>query len=50
MCVDESAFRHVFQPRLKLAGGWWKEIHAMAMPNLRVARAGYRKNRNWSRN
>jgi hypothetical protein len=39
----ESAHRHVIQQRLKLAGCWWKEIHAQSMLNLRVARA----NRLW---
>ena len=35
----ESGHRHVIQQRLKLAGCWWKETHAQAMLNLRVARA-----------
>jgi hypothetical protein len=35
----ESGHRHVIQQRLKLAGGWWKEVHAQAMLNLRAARA-----------
>lgn len=40
----ESGHRHVIQQRLKLAGCWWKETHAQAMLNLRVARA----NNRWS--
>jgi len=35
----ESGHGHVVQDRLKLCGCWWKEKHAEAMVNLRVARA-----------
>jgi hypothetical protein len=46
----ESGHRHVIQQRLKLAGCWWKETHAQAMLNLRVARANNRWNSYWSNN
>ena len=46
----ESGHRHVIQQRLKLAGGWWKETHAQAMLNLRVARANLLWNAYWSNN
>ena len=46
----ESGHRHVIQQRLKLAGGWWKETHAQAMLNLRVARANHLWNTYWSNN
>jgi len=40
--------RHVIQQRLKLAGCWWKETHAQAMLNLRVARGNQLWNSYWS--
>lgn len=46
----ESGHRHVIQQRLKLAGCWWKETHAQAMLNLRVARANNLWNSYWSKN
>ena len=46
----ESGHRHVIQQRLKLAGCWWKETHAQAMLNLRVARANNLWNAYWSKN
>jgi hypothetical protein len=46
----ESGHRHVIQQRLKLAGGWWKETHAQAMLNLRVARSNNLWNAYWSKN
>ena len=46
----ESGHRHVIQQRLKLAGCWWKETHAQAMLNLRVARANNLWNSYWSNN
>jgi hypothetical protein len=46
----ESGHRHVIQQRLKLAGCWWKETHAQAMLNLRVARANLLWNSYWSTN
>jgi len=46
----ESGHRHVIQQRLKLAGCWWKEPHAQAMLNLRVARANNLWNSYWSGN
>jgi hypothetical protein len=46
----ESGHRHVIQKRLKLAGCWWKESHAQAMLNLRVARANNLWNSYWSEN
>lgn len=46
----ESGHRHVIQQRLKLAGCWWKETHAQAMLNLRVARANNLWNSYWSIN
>jgi len=46
----ESGHRHVIQQRLKLAGCWWKETHAQAMLNLRVARANHLWNSYWSKN
>lgn len=46
----ESGHRHVIQHRLKLAGCWWKEPHAQAMRNLRVARANQRWDAYWSNN
>jgi hypothetical protein len=46
----ESGHRHVIQQRLKLAGAWWKETHAQAMLNLRVARANNLWNSSWSKN
>jgi len=46
----ESGHRHVIQQRLKLAGCWWKETHAQAMLNLRVARANNLWNSYWSSN
>ena len=46
----ESGHRHVIQQRLKLAGCWWKETHAQAMLNLRVARANHLWNAYWSKN
>jgi hypothetical protein len=46
----ESGHRHVIQQRLKLAGCWWKETHAQAMLNLRVARANHRWSSYWSKN
>ena len=46
----ESGHRHVIQQRLKLAGAWWKETHAQAMLNLRVARANNLWNSYWSFN
>ena len=45
----ESGHRHVIQQRLKLAGCWWKETHAQAMLNLRVARANHLWNSYWSK-
>jgi len=45
----ESGHRHVIQQRLKLAGCWWKETHAQAMLNLRVARANNLWNSYWSK-
>ena len=35
----ESGHRHVIQQRLKLPGGWWTEINAERMLNLRTARS-----------
>lgn len=46
----ESGHRHVIQQRLKLAGCWWKETHAQAMLNLRIARANNLWNSYWSKN
>lgn len=46
----ESGHRHVIQQRLKLAGCWWKETHAQAMLNLRVARANNLWHSYWSKN
>jgi Uncharacterised protein family (UPF0236) len=46
----ESGHRHVIQQRLKLAGCWWKETHAQAMLNLRVARANHLWNSYWTKN
>ena len=46
----ESGHRHVIQQRLKLAGCWWKETHAQAMLNLRVARANNLWNSYWTKN
>lgn len=46
----ESGHRHVIQQRLKLAGCWWKETHAQAMLNLRVARANNLWNSYWTLN
>jgi hypothetical protein len=46
----ESGHRHVIQQRLKLAGCWWKETHAQAMLNLRVARANNLWSSYWSEN
>ena len=46
----ESGHRHVIQQRLKLAGAWWKETHAQAMLNLRVARTNNLWNSYWSKN
>lgn len=46
----ESGHRHVIQQRLKLAGCWWKETHAQAMLNLRVARSNNLWNSYWSKN
>ena len=46
----ESGHRHVIQQRLKLAGAWWKETHAQAMLNLRVARSNNLWNSYWSKN
>jgi hypothetical protein len=46
----ESGHRHVIQQRLKLAGCWWKETHAQAMLNLRVARANHLWDSYWSKN
>jgi hypothetical protein len=46
----ESGHRHVIQQRLKLAGCWWKETHAQAMLNLRVARANNLWNSYWAKN
>lgn len=46
----ESGHRHVLQQRLKRAGCWWKETHAQAMLNLRVARANNLWNTYWSNN
>jgi hypothetical protein len=46
----ESGHRHVIQQRLKLAGCWWKETHAQAMLNLRVARTNNLWNSYWSKN
>lgn len=46
----ESGHRHVIQQRLKLAGCWWKETHAQAMLNLRVARANNLWSSYWSPN
>ena len=46
----ESGHRHVIQQRLKLAGAWWKETHAQAMLNLRVARANNLWNSYWASN
>ena len=46
----ESGHRHVIQQRLKLAGCWWKETHAQAMLNLRVARANNLWTSYWSKN
>ena len=46
----ESGHRHVIQQRLKLAGCWWKETHAQAMLNLRVARANNLWSSYWSKN
>ncbi len=46
----ESGHRHVIQHRLKLAGCWWKETHAQAMLNLRVARANNLWNSYWAKN
>lgn len=46
----ESGHRHVIQQRLKLAGCWWKETHAQALLNLRVARANNLWNAYWSKN
>lgn len=46
----ESGHRHIIQQRLKLAGCWWKETHAQAMLNLRIARANNLWNTYWSEN
>jgi len=46
----ESGHRHVIQQRLKLAGCWWKETHAQALLNLRVARANNLWHSYWSKN
>lgn len=46
----ESGHRHVIQQRLKLAGCWWKETHAQAMLNLRVARANNLWDSYWTNN
>lgn len=46
----ESGHRHVIQQRLKLAGCWWKETHAQAMLNLRVARTNNLWIAYWSTN
>lgn len=43
----ESGHGHVVQDRLKLSGCWWKETHAAAMLNLRVARANNLWNSYW---
>jgi len=43
----ESGHRHVIQKRLKLAGGWWKEINAQAMLNLRTARSNNQWSQHW---
>ena len=48
--IRQSGHRHVIQQRLKLAGCWWKETHAQAMLNLRVARANNLWNSYWSKN
>jgi len=43
----ESGHRHVIQRRLKIAGGWWKDINAQAMLNLRTARANTQWDHYW---
>lgn len=46
----ESGHRHVVQQRLKVPGGWWTELNAQRMLNLRTARSNGTWEHYWSSN